>query len=62
MSKFLLYGMYTPDGMTGVLSKGWSERVEAVREAIEGIGGTLEAFYFALGENDFYIMGLSTLN
>jgi uncharacterized protein with GYD domain len=56
MSKFLLCGTYTPDGLKGVSSEGGSGRVEAVRKAIEGVGGTLEAYYFALEENDFYII------
>lgn len=56
MPKFLFYGSYAPEGLKGVLAEGGSGRVEAARQALKSAGGTLEAFYFALGDNDFYII------
>lgn len=56
MSKYLFYGAYTPEGLKGVMTEGGSGRVEAARQALKSVGGTLEAFYFAFGENDFYII------
>jgi len=56
MSKYLFYGAYTPEGLKGVMAEGGSGRVEAAKKALKSVGGKLEAFYFAFGENDFYII------
>ena len=56
MPKYLFHGSYTPEGFKGLLAEGGSKRVEAAKQALKSVGGTLEAFYFAFGENDFYII------
>jgi len=52
--KYLLEVNYTLDGIRGVKSNGGSARVAAAKELIEGLGGTLESFYFAFGRTDVY--------
>jgi uncharacterized protein with GYD domain len=54
MPKYLLEVSYTLDGVKGVMSEGGSARVAAATELIEGLGGKLESFYFALGGVDVY--------
>jgi uncharacterized protein with GYD domain len=56
MPKYLLEVNYTLDGIKGVRSEGGSARVAAATELIEGLGGTMESFYFAFGENDAYVI------
>jgi len=56
MPKYLFYGSYTPEGLRGLMTEGGSSRVEAAKQALGSVGGTLEAFYFAFGDNDFYII------
>lgn len=56
MSKYLFHGSYTPEGLRGLLSEGGSGRREAAAQALKSVGGTLEAFYFAFGDDDFYII------
>jgi uncharacterized protein with GYD domain len=56
MQKYLFYGAYTPEGYKGLLAEGGRSRAEAVRIAAESMGGSLEAFYFSFGENDFYVI------
>ena len=56
MPKYLIRGSYTEDGLKGVLKDGGSKRVEAVKQLIEGLGGKLEAFYFAFGDDDFFVI------
>ena len=56
MPKYLFYGSYTPEGYKGLMEEGGSKRIEAARQALESVGGSLEAFYFSFGENDFYIL------
>ena len=55
MSKFLIKANYTaPTGVKGLLTDGGSSRRESVVRLIEGLGGKLEAFYYAYGDTDVY--------
>lgn len=56
MPKYLFHGSYTPKGLKGLLAEGGSSRIEAAKQALKSVGGTLEAFYFAFGDYDFYII------
>lgn len=56
MPKYLFYGSYTPEGLRGLLDEGGSQRIEAAKRSLGSVGGELEAFYFAFGDNDFYII------
>ena len=56
MSKYLFYGSYTQEGFKGIVKEGGSKRIEAAKKSLGSVGGSLEAFYFSFGENDFYII------
>jgi uncharacterized protein with GYD domain len=56
MPKFLVQGSYTTDGLQGVLAEGGTGRRAATQQAIEGLGGRLESFYFAFGSDDFIVI------
>lgn len=56
MPKYLVFGSYTQEGVKGLLKEGGSNRREAVEQAANSVGATLEAYYFAFGENDFYLI------
>lgn len=56
MPKYLYHGSYTDKGLKGLLKDGGSKRVKVTRKAIESLGGKMEAYYFALGGNDFFII------
>jgi uncharacterized protein with GYD domain len=62
MPKYLFHGSYTEEGLKGLLKEGGTKRQEAVKQAIESLGGTLEAYYFAFGDNDFYFIADSPDN
>ncbi len=47
MAKYLFQASLTAEGLRGVLKEGGSARREVVRKAIEGLRGSLEAFYSA---------------
>lgn len=55
MSKYLITGSYTVQGVQGVLAEGGSGRVAAVTKLIESLGGTVESVYFGFGSDDFYV-------
>ena len=56
MPKYLLEVSYLPEGAKGILKDGGSKRRQVVEAAIKGNGGKLEAFYFAFGKNDAYLI------
>jgi uncharacterized protein with GYD domain len=56
MPKYLIRGSYSDEGLTGLLEQGGSKRREAAEQSIKGLGGRLEAFYYAFGNDDFVII------
>jgi uncharacterized protein with GYD domain len=56
MPKYLFHGSYTQEGLKGFLKEGGSKRREATKQMVESAGGTLEAYYFAFGDSDFYVI------
>lgn len=56
MPKFMIKASYSPDGARGLLKEGGSARRAAVQKLVEGIGGRVEAFYYAYGEDDAYVI------
>ncbi|MGN6130375.1 MAG: GYD domain-containing protein [Nocardioidaceae bacterium] len=56
MAKYLLKVSYSVEGMKGVMKAGGTSRVQAVEGAVTGVGGSLESFYFAFGEDDVYVI------
>jgi uncharacterized protein with GYD domain len=56
MAKFLFEAHYTPEGAKGIVKQGGSARRAAIDKAVAGLGGRLEAFYFAFGGTDAYVI------
>ena len=56
MPKYLIQASYTGDGTKGLMKEGGSKRRAAVEANVKSAGGTLEAFYFAFGESDAFII------
>ena len=52
MSKYLIQASYTAAGAKGLIKDGGTKRRETVKGVIEGLGGKLEAFYYAFGKDD----------
>jgi uncharacterized protein with GYD domain len=55
--KYLWKVSYTKAGVRGVAKEGASSRRDAVKHAMESLGGELEAIYFAFGDADVYVIG-----
>ena len=47
---------YNPDGVRGLLKDGGTKRRDTVQKLVEGMGGKLEAFYYAYGADDAVII------
>jgi len=56
MPKYLLEVNYTLDGLQGVVAKGGSARKAAASAAAKSVGGKLDAFYYAYGDDDAFII------
>ena len=54
MSKYMIKASYSPEGIKGVMAKGGSARVDAIKKLAAGVGGSLESCYFAFGDEDLY--------
>ncbi len=56
MPKYLIQASYTADGLKGLMKDKASGRKAAVSKMLEGLGGKLEAFYYAFGEDDVVLI------
>ena len=56
MAKYLVSASYTAEGAKGLLKDGGTKRRQAAEEAVKSVGGKLEAFYFAFGDSDAFII------
>ncbi len=52
MPKYMIQASYVGEGLKGLIKEGGSKRRETVAQVIEGMGGTLESFYYAFGDYD----------
>lgn len=56
MPKYLVQGSYTQSGVKGLLSEGGTGRRAATERLAASVGGTLEAYYFTFGSDDFVLI------
>ena len=56
MAKYLFHGSYTVEGLKGLIKEGGTGRREATENLAKSLGGKVEAYYFAFGGNDFYVI------
>lgn len=56
MAKYMVLASYTAEGTQGLLKEGALKRRAVVESLVQGLGGKLEAFYFAFGENDVVVI------
>jgi uncharacterized protein with GYD domain len=56
MPKYLVSVSYTADGATGLRKDGGTRRRDAVRQALESLGGSLESMYFCFGDHDVIVI------
>ena len=59
MAKYLFTARYLGKGIEGLAKEGGSARREAAAQALSSVGGKLECFYFAFGDDD--VLGVAEL-
>ncbi len=56
MIKCLIKASYTSEGVKGLLKVGGTSRKQAIEKMISDLGGKMEAFYYAFGDTDVYVI------
>ena len=56
MPKYLVEASYTAEGLKGLQRDKASGRREAIKKAVEGLSGKVEAMYYALGDHDVIVV------
>jgi uncharacterized protein with GYD domain len=56
MAKYLLNARYTLDGVRGLNKEGGTSRRAVVEKAVSGLGGKVDAFYYAFGKDDVVVI------
>ena len=56
MPKYLWNVSYTAEGARGLAEEGGTGRRAAITDMLESVGGTIEAFYYALGSDDLIVI------
>ena len=56
MKKYLIKGAYNADGTKGLAQEGGTGRKNAVEKMVGGMGGKVESFYYAFGQDDVYLI------
>jgi uncharacterized protein with GYD domain len=56
MPKYLITGSYTAEGAKGLIKDGGTARRRMAEQTAQSVGATVEAYYFAFGKDDFYLM------
>ena len=56
MPKYLVQASYTIEGAKGLLKDGGTKRRATVEALMKELGGKVEAFYFAFGDTDAFII------
>lgn len=57
MPKYLLHGSYSNEGNKGLIKGGGgTARRKVITALFEGVGGKIESFYWALGNDDFFLI------
>ena len=54
MAKYLVKIRYSAEGIEGVMKEGGSARRAAADDLCKKVGGSVESFYYAFGEDDAY--------
>ena len=56
MAKYLWEVSYSSEGARGLIKDGGAKRRKSTQNLLKSVGGKLEAFYFAFGKHDAYII------
>ena len=56
MPKYLVQARYTAEGLKGLIEDSGSGRRADVQAAVKSVGGKVDCFYYAFGEDDVFVI------
>jgi uncharacterized protein with GYD domain len=56
MPKYMIHSRYTAEGAKGLLKEGGTGRRKVAEDVVKQLGGKVEAFYYAFGDDDVFIL------
>jgi uncharacterized protein with GYD domain len=56
MGKYLFRGSFTAEGLRGVAKEGGTSRTKAIRTLAESLGGSMESYHFAFGDDSYFVV------
>jgi uncharacterized protein with GYD domain len=56
MAKYLVQCRYVGEGVKGLLKEGGTSRRAVVEKLAKSLGGSIEAFYYAFGKTDLFVI------
>jgi uncharacterized protein with GYD domain len=56
MPKYLLKARFSPEGLAGVMKEGGSARRAVADDLAKRLGGSVESYHFAFGDDDAYVI------
>jgi uncharacterized protein with GYD domain len=56
MGKYLFRGSFSVEGLRGVIKDGAASRPKAVQALAESVGGSMDSYYFAFGDDSYFIV------
>jgi uncharacterized protein with GYD domain len=56
MPRYLIQANYVGEGIKGLLKEGGTSRRAVIEKLAGSLGGTVEAFYYAFGETDVFVI------
>jgi uncharacterized protein with GYD domain len=56
MPRYMIQASYTREGIQGVMKEGGSSRKDLIGKMVADLGGSLESFYFAFGQDDAIVI------
>lgn len=56
MGKYLFHGSFTTEGLRGIQKEGGTSRTRAVTTLAESLGGSLESYHFAFGDDSYFVI------
>lgn len=56
MAKYMFHGALSLEGLKGTVKEGGTARRKNLEKVLDSVGGSLEAFYYAFGEDDLIVI------
>lgn len=56
MPRYLWKVSYTAEGVRGILKEGGTHRRAFIEQLVKELGGNVESFHFAFGDDDVYVI------